>query len=105
MTLLFLLPIFLVGLFGGVHCVGMCGGIVGAFAVATPRQTIPIRVDAVALRVSMFTDAGLRVLVFNLGRIGSYMLAGALAGLIGSVPLMINLASVQTVAYWLANLT
>jgi sulfite exporter TauE/SafE len=103
-TLLSLLPIFLVGLLGGVHCVGMCGGIVGAFTVAAPRQTIPIRLDAVALRASTFTDAGPRILVFNLGRIGSYMLAGTLAGLIGSVPLMINLASLQTVVYWLANL-
>jgi hypothetical protein len=49
-------------------------------------------------------DTAPRVLAFNVGRIGSYMVAGMLAGLLGSVPAMINLASVQTVAYCLANL-
>ena len=29
-----LLPVFLVGLAGSVHCAGMCGGIVGALSVA-----------------------------------------------------------------------
>ena len=28
---------FLVGLLGGVHCVGMCGGIVAALSFATPN--------------------------------------------------------------------
>jgi sulfite exporter TauE/SafE len=31
-----LLPIFLVGLAGSVHCIGMCGGIVGALSAASP---------------------------------------------------------------------
>lgn len=104
MTLLSLLPIFLVGLVGGVHCVGMCGGIVGAFAVATPRRSIPIRVSDAEARPTALLDAAPRVLLFNLGRIGSYMVAGALAALLGSVPLMINLVAAQTVMYWLANL-
>ncbi len=101
-----LLPMFLVGLLGGVHCVGMCGGIVSAFAVAAPRRAFPVAV-AVAKAGGLpaaVTDSGPRVLAFNAGRIGSYMVAGALAGLLGSVPAMINLASVQTAAYWLANL-
>ncbi|HWW73709.1 MAG TPA: sulfite exporter TauE/SafE family protein, partial [Duganella sp.] len=29
-----LLPVFLVGLAGSVHCVGMCGGIVGAMTAS-----------------------------------------------------------------------
>ena len=103
MTLLSLLPIFLVGLLGGVHCVGMCGGIVGAFAVAAPRRTILIH-RVTATDSTSVADSASRVLSFNLGRITSYMLAGALAGLLGSVPLMINLAAVQTLAFWLANL-
>jgi sulfite exporter TauE/SafE len=32
-----LLPVFMIGLLGGVHCVGMCGGIVGALSGA-PRS-------------------------------------------------------------------
>ncbi|OQX41371.1 MAG: hypothetical protein B0D88_07810, partial [Candidatus Sedimenticola endophacoides] len=29
---------FVVGLLGGVHCVGMCGGIVGAMTLGLPRE-------------------------------------------------------------------
>ncbi len=55
---------FLVGLLGGVHCVGMCGGIVGALSLGLPEGR---------------WNAGY-LLAYNLGRIGSYTLAGALVG-------------------------
>lgn len=60
---------FLVGLAGGVHCVGMCGGISSAFAFAIPKgqTTSPY------------------ILCYNLGRIFSYTLAGALTGWLGSI--------------------
>ncbi len=97
-----LLPIFLIGLLGGVHCVGMCGGIVSAFAIATPeRRPFPV---AVTSATAAAIDSGTRVLAFNAGRIASYALAGALAGLLGSVPALINLSAMQTAAYWLANM-
>jgi sulfite exporter TauE/SafE len=100
-----LLPIFLVGLLGGVHCVGMCGGIVSAFSVATPRQRLfPVLIAPQSRRFSLIAEASPRVLAFNAGRIGSYMLAGALAGLLGSVPALLHLVALQTAAYWLANL-
>lgn len=37
--------VFLIGLLGGVHCVGMCGGIVSALTVQVrlPGQTSPAR--------------------------------------------------------------
>lgn len=57
---------FLVGLLGGVHCVGMCGGIVGALSLGVPaergRAPWPF------------------LLAYNAGRIGSYVLAGILMG-------------------------
>ena len=62
-----LLGAFVVGLLGGVHCAGMCGGIVGALSFGLP-------------------DAGRRwwiLLAYNAGRIGSYTLAGALMGALG----------------------
>ncbi|HOI51110.1 MAG TPA: sulfite exporter TauE/SafE family protein, partial [Azonexus sp.] len=31
------LALFLVGLLGGAHCVGMCGGIVGALSLQTAQ--------------------------------------------------------------------
>ena len=107
-----LLPVFVIGLLGGVHCVGMCGGIVSAFSIATPgRRPFPVAVTAAAANsparpanfLAAAADSGTRVLAFNTGRIASYGIAGALAGLLGSVPALINLAVVQTAAYWLAN--
>jgi len=99
-----LLPIFLIGLLGGVHCVGMCGGIVGAFSVATPRRSFPVPVVTQRDWFSEAAGSGVRVLAFNAGRIGSYMIAGALAGLLGSIPATAHIAMLQRGAYWLANL-
>ncbi|MGB5671912.1 MAG: sulfite exporter TauE/SafE family protein [Sedimenticolaceae bacterium] len=61
-----LLSAFVVGLLGGVHCVGMCGGIVGALSFGLPPdRNLPI------------------LLAYNVGRISSYALAGALMGALG----------------------
>ncbi|WP_284155054.1 sulfite exporter TauE/SafE family protein [Sulfuricystis thermophila] len=62
------LALFIVGLLGGGHCAGMCGGIVGAFSLQAPRQ------GAAALFVQ---------LAYNLGRIASYVTAGLIAGWLG----------------------
>lgn len=58
------LALFLVGLLGGGHCIGMCGGIVGALSMSG------------GARFSLH-------LAYNAGRIASYGAAGALAGLLG----------------------
>jgi len=80
---------FLIGLLGGVHCVGMCGGIVGALTVQTPR-----RQPAWSLHVS-----------YNAGRIASYAAAGAIMGMIGGASLMFNqILPIQMLLYVLANL-
>jgi len=63
-----LLAALLAGLFGSVHCLGMCGGIVGALSMGTP-----------AARRSPVHGV-LYSLLFNLGRIGSYAVAGLVAG-------------------------
>jgi len=105
-----LLPVFVVGLAGSVHCAGMCGGIVSAFSVTGrtgPQRVIPI---APAGRNNSPQRAGaLRdlpcVLAYNVGRIGSYAIAGALAGgLIGSAATLARVAIWQTAGYWLMNL-
>ena len=64
-----LLSAFLVGLLGGVHCVGMCGGIVAALSLGLPADD---RVTRWRYQLS-----------YNTGRIASYSLAGALFGGIG----------------------
>ncbi len=80
------LALFLVGLLGGTHCVGMCGGIVGALSMGAPA------------RWSMH-------LVYNAGRILSYAIAGALAGALGAAGLALDgQAPVRLALYLLANL-
>lgn len=101
-----LLPFFIVGLLGAVHCVGMCGGIVGALSMAgqSPRR-FPVRVVALPAAPDMALDNALRVLSYNAGRIGSYMAAGAIAGgMAGGVRTLSDVASLQIAGYWLANL-
>jgi sulfite exporter TauE/SafE len=80
------LALFLVGLLGGTHCVGMCGGIVGALSLGGPA------------RWSMH-------LAYNAGRILSYGVAGALAGALGAASLALDgPAPVRLALYLLANL-
>jgi sulfite exporter TauE/SafE len=60
---------WLVGLLGGVHCAGMCGGIVSALTLGLPAQgplaQLPFQLS------------------YNAGRVISYSLAGALMGGLG----------------------
>lgn len=69
------LAAFVVGLLGGVHCLGMCGGIVTALSLGTEPQG---------------GRGGRRLLIllgYNVGRIASYTLAGAIVGLLGMLAL------------------
>ncbi|AHE99553.1 membrane protein [Thioalkalivibrio paradoxus ARh 1] len=65
-----LVAAFAVGVLGGVHCLGMCGGIVGAISLSHGAGAAP---------------SWPRLLAYNLGRMTSYVVAGALAGLLGAV--------------------
>lgn len=76
------LSAFLVALLGGVHCLGMCGGIVGVLTLGLPDRTR-----------GRFTAMLPYLLAYNSGRIASYALAGALAGGVGAWAA--NLASVH----------
>ena len=67
-----ILVAFAVGLLGALHCIGMCGGIMGALSVALPEST-----RAQPARLIGFLAA------YNLGRVLSYGVAGALAGGLG----------------------
>jgi len=62
---------FLVGLTGSGHCLGMCGGIAAAFTPVASQKQGAGKVAA--------------TLVFNLGRLASYSVAGALAGALSFV--------------------
>ena len=63
---------FLVGLLGSTHCIGMCGGIVGALTLGidSPARKSPWRLPAF-------------LLAYNSGRILSYTIAGGITGFLG----------------------
>ena len=63
---------FLIGLASSIHCVGMCGGIIGALSYSLPA----------VVRDNTWQRL-LYVSAYNLGRLASYALMGLLAGLVG----------------------
>ncbi len=65
------LALLLIGLLGGTHCVGMCGGIVGALSFGGP--------SSITLH-----------LAYNAGRLFSYCVAGALAGALGEAGIALS---------------
>ena len=80
------LALFLVGLLGGTHCVGMCGGIVGALSMGAPA------------RWSMH-------IAYNSGRILSYATAGAIAGALGAASMGLEgQVPARLILYFIANL-
>ena len=67
MTFAPLLAMLLSGLAGGFgHCISMCGPVVGALSVGETRKGI------------------LHILLYNLGRVTTYTILGAMVGLSGS---------------------
>lgn len=105
-----LLAVFLTGLLGGVHCAGMCGGIVSALGMLNQRPVpgslnIPVKVVGGQAPVSEAGSAFAAVAAYNLGRITTYALLGALAGGVGSVAWMMqSMLPVQQTAFFLSNL-
>jgi uncharacterized protein len=69
-----LAAVFLLGLLGGVHCAGMCGGIVAALSMpgGSSRATRKLH------------------FAYNAGRIASYGIAGAIVGALGSMSLLLD---------------
>ncbi|WP_061239110.1 sulfite exporter TauE/SafE family protein [Ectopseudomonas composti] len=59
----------ILGLLGGGHCLGMCGGLMGALTLAIPPEQRGKRLQL--------------LLAYNLGRVFSYALAGFALGLAG----------------------
>jgi len=74
---------FLLGAFGSVHCLGMCGGIAGALGQATPLPTSTTPRKPRKTRTAFAVLP--RLSLYSLGRITSYAVAGSLAGLLGEV--------------------
>ena len=64
---------FILGLFSTVHCIGMCGGIIGALSLSLP--------DSLRQQRTMHL---LFISLYNIGRILSYSFAGLVVGTIGA---------------------
>src|SRR4051812_39448411 len=81
--------LFVVGLLGGVHCLGMCGGLVTALTVRMPGE-----------RPRPFLQ-----LAYHAGRLSTYAAAGALAGALGASAMTLErFMPVQTALYVIAQL-
>ena len=88
-----LLAAFIAGLFGSVHCIGMCGGF-----VALINQPVDNKAQKSQL------SSLLNWLLTNSGRIASYTLAGAIAGTIGGAAVGIfNPEHVQNIGLMLSG--
>jgi len=71
-----LLTAFLLGFMGSIHCMGMCGGIVGALSLNTsPKKSQQIHPKAI--------NHHLLHLSYHLGRIITYGILGLIAGFLG----------------------
>ena len=65
---------FFTGLFGGVHCVGMCGGIVAMLSLGQqPTTQKPSILHQLPILLS-----------YNFGRLAGYVTAGAIVGALGA---------------------
>jgi len=67
-----LISSFIIGLLGGVHCVGMCSGIAGVLSMGLDQRASKLRHFMLQLN-------------YNFGRITSYAIAGYIFGWIGEV--------------------
>jgi sulfite exporter TauE/SafE len=84
-----IIAVFVVGLLGGVHCLGMCGSIVGILTGQLPKDGSrwPFH------------------LAYNIGRITSYTLAGLLVGAIGQAGMLLrDVVPIQHLLFALSSL-
>jgi hypothetical protein len=74
MTDFSIIAVFFVGLLGGVHCLGMCGSIVGVLTAQLPQSKAHWQFH----------------LAYNGGRLASYAVAGALVGALGQAGMLLR---------------
>lgn len=89
MTEFSIIAVFFVGLLGGVHCLGMCGSLVGILTTQLPsgQTKWPFH------------------LAYSSGRVMSYTLAGAAAGAVGQAGLLLrDVVPVQHLLFALSSL-
>jgi len=70
---------FLLGLFSTIHCIAMCGSVIGALTLSLPSE---VRESQRKMLPYIFN--------YNLGRLLSYAMAGAIVGLLSSPLTVLN---------------
>lgn len=93
------------GLLGGIHCVGMCGGITNMLTSSpTTRKFIPIIPMQIGLSKPLIAPWR-KTTLLHAGRIFTYMLMGTLVGAIGALGIHINpFMPLHTMLYLIGNL-
>jgi len=88
-----LLAAFMTGLLGSVHCVGMCGGIVGSLNMGISLTNKNPRPYLLGFN-----------LLYNIGRLSSYVIAGLIAAGIGESSSSIFTHNTQQFGAWLSGI-
>ena len=114
MTEFSIVAVFFVGLLGGVHCLGMCGSLVGILTTQLPKPPLQLSPSGggegrrLSLRERLVLNSGARWpfhLAYSSGRVASYTLAGALAGSIGQAGLLLrDVVPIQHLLFALSSL-
>lgn len=78
---------FVAGVAGSVHCLAMCGGLAGAFGMRARAAGVDAQ------------RAFMQATLYQVGRLSSYALAGALCGLFGG--LLLGVMDAVSVTLWL----
>jgi sulfite exporter TauE/SafE len=95
MSIGILVSAWLVGTLGGLHCVAMCGGLLGAIGARDAARAQPL----LSARTLVARQA-----TYHAGRIVTYSLLGALFGALGAATLgIVDLLPLQRAIYILAN--
>ncbi|MBD9654636.1 sulfite exporter TauE/SafE family protein [Pseudomonas sp. PDM12] len=99
-----LISALILGLLGGGHCLGMCGGLMGALSLAIPaerrHQRLRLLVAYNAGRILSYTAAGLL-----LGLAGWALASGPLAAVLRSIAGLLLIAMGLYLAGWWSGLT
>jgi len=99
-----LISALILGLLGGGHCLGMCGGLMGALSLAIPaerrHQRLRLLVAYNAGRILSYTAAGLL-----LGLAGWALASGPLATMLRSIAGLLLIAMGLYLAGWWSGLT
>jgi uncharacterized protein len=83
------ISLFIIGILGGIHCIGMCGGIVGALDSQHEKSRV---------------RRSIQHLTYNAGRILSYCIMGGIAGAMGQASFFLVGRKLAPFHYLLANL-